>query len=216
MQWVETASFPSGLVIEWFWTKPRSLKPKLKPLKTVKYSDARYVDVLLAIALGRAGKYGEWKPANDTGIARARAKSFKNRMGGQFHKFRGGTKLQYTYYISEGAMKLGLMVMLAALAGPGNGTVQATTVSVFSMAFAVLTLVACPYNNFAQNVNEIRGAFLKPMIFILAAGAAAAPPELRGVWGTGMVMAQRLTSFQFHTNPGSTCFVADDNLAVLR
>ena len=217
MQWVETASFPYGLVIEWFWTKPRSMKPKSKPLKMVKYSDARWVDVLLAIALGRAGTYGEWKPASDTGVARARAKSFKNKLGGQFHKFRGGTTLQYTYYISEGAMKLGLMVMLAVLAGPGNGIMQATTASVFGLASAVLTLVACPYNNFAQNVNEVRGAFLKPMIFILAAGAATSPPELRGLWGTGMVMTQGQTSVQFHTNPGSAYLsLPTEQLAVLR
>ena len=207
MRWEECADFPVGLTIQWFWSKPRSLLPKLDHVKKVKYSQARWLDVAYAVVLARPAKYVDWKPVASTGFARARAKSFKNRMGGQFHKFRGGSKLQYTFYITESVLKLALMVSLAVLAGPGNAMMQAGAASALSIINALLVLVACPYNNFGQNMNEIRAGFLKPAIFILALLAAMAPPELRGIWGTGMVMTQRQDSnFTSPTRAALNCW----------
>ena len=58
-----------------------------------------------------------------------------------------------------------------------------------------------------QNMNEIRAGFLKPAIFILALLAAMAPPELRGIWGTGMVMTQRQDSnFTSPTRAALNCW----------
>ena len=49
LRWVETETFASGVKLLWFWSEPKSWKPKLMPRKKVKYSKASFFDLFLAM-----------------------------------------------------------------------------------------------------------------------------------------------------------------------